>query len=170
MFTKTCPVCGKTFSFRKPSLVAVRKYCSAGCRNIGRTLGNRIHKTCEVCNKPFEVSPALKNRRFCSQVCMGKSMERPLAERLWEKIDKSDGPDACWPWTGGTSGRRKCKYGSIDGKHAHRVVWELINGPIPDELGCLHTCDNPLCCNPKHLFLGTQADNVADMVAKGRHR
>ncbi len=52
----------------------------------------------------------------------------------------------------------------------HRFVWELINGPIPRGLGVLHTCDTPACYEPTHLFLGTQADNMADKCHKGRQR
>ncbi len=52
---------------------------------------------------------------------------------------------------------------------AHRASWQISFGPIPDGLQVLHTCDNPPCCNPAHLFLGTQLDNIYDMCAKGRH-
>ena len=54
--------------------------------------------------------------------------------------------------------------------YTHRVAWELAHGPIPVGMCVCHRCDNPPCCNPDHLFLGSQADNVADMIAKGRNR
>ena len=97
-----------------------------------------------------------------------------IAERFWTKVDRSGGPDACWPWMGH---RTRQGYGQVKilGKStpAHRVAWELTNGPIPlgDHFGttcACHRCDNPPCCNPAHLFLGTMADNVADRDAKGR--
>lgn len=90
--------------------------------------------------------------------------------RLWSKIDRSAGPDACWPYLGGRSHNG---YGQFTFKHiynvrAHRVVYELANGPIPDGKFIMHTCDNPPCCNPAHLRLGTPLDNMQDMAAKGR--
>ena len=76
----------------------------------------------------------------------------------------------CSVWT---SERDKKGYGLIyrpgaPRLRAHRAAWELANGPIPDGLFVLHACDNPPCCNTAHLFLGTKADNNADMYSKGR--
>lgn len=94
--------------------------------------------------------------------------KRPIAERFHEKVDRSGGPDACHPWMASTSKG----YGLIGdrNKHvrAHRLAYELAFGPIPAGLFVCHHCDNPPCCNPRHLSLGTNADNVADRVARGR--
>lgn len=87
---------------------------------------------------------------------------------FWSRMDKSGGPDACWVWT-----QYKCRdgYGKYGKKStpAHRMAWFVTNGPIPDGMLVCHRCDNPPCCNPAHLFLGTVADNHRDMVQKGRH-
>lgn len=91
---------------------------------------------------------------------------------FWAKVDKSGGPDACWPWTGARWTIRP--YGHLERNghkiKAHRYSWELTHGPIPTGLQVCHLCDNPPCCNPTHLFLGTQQDNMDDMVSKGRHK
>ena len=92
-----------------------------------------------------------------------------ILERLRKRLRVM--PSGCWEWQGH---RNKDGYGTIwkgtSMALTHRALWEEVNGPIPEGLLVLHTCDNPPCCNPEHLFLGTQADNNADMVAKGRHR
>ncbi len=104
---------------------------------------------------------------------------RPLADRFWEKV--GDGPflrpdlGPCREWK---AGRNRQGYGSFEhwlsdkwmSVPAHRVAWELAYGPIPDGLVVCHHCDNPPCCQPMHLFLGTVAINNADRDAKGRNR
>lgn len=91
----------------------------------------------------------------------------PMALRFWQRVER--GPN-CWLWSGGTNERG---YGKISDDnrrpaYAHRISWEMTNGPIPEGLYVCHHCDNPRCVNPSHLFLGTQKDNLRDMSTKGR--
>jgi len=92
-----------------------------------------------------------------------------LIERFWSKVQVGK-PDECWPWMAARGGRDSRGQITIGNRlhFAHRIAWELTNGPIPKKMCVLHSCDNPPCCNPGHLFLGTQADNIRDAFAKGR--
>lgn len=92
-------------------------------------------------------------------------------ENFFQKVDVKEDKGACWEW-------KQCQlkhgYGSFCtglGKvhHlAHRYAYEITYGPVPSGMNVLHKCDNPPCCNPDHLFLGTQADNIKDKLSKGR--
>jgi hypothetical protein len=73
--------------------------------------------------------------------------------------------DDCIEWEGY---RERKGYGKRGNRYAHRMAWEEAHGPIPDGMCVCHTCDNPPCVNIEHLFLGTHADNMTDMVTKGR--
>jgi hypothetical protein len=82
-------------------------------------------------------------------------------------IDTTAGPQSCWPWTGY---RDKDGYGTYTkGRRAHRLACAAEHGPPPFAgARALHSCDNPPCCNPAHLKWGTQKQNVADCIARGR--
>jgi hypothetical protein len=89
-------------------------------------------------------------------------------ERLLSKFLVDDG---CWPWT---AARDPNGYGRIQSDNrggtvlAHRAVWEMLRGPVPDGMCLCHTCDNPSCVRPGHVFVGTMKDNLSDMARKGR--
>jgi hypothetical protein len=92
-----------------------------------------------------------------------------LPKRVMARL-RVDLATGCWLWTASLTrdGYGKAWWGKSI--RAHRLVWMLLRGPIDDEKKLLHRCDRPACCNPDHLFVGTQRENVEDMDRKGRRK
>jgi hypothetical protein len=132
----------------------------------------QIPCVCLNCSVTFYLYPSEIRKgegKYCSKRCYGAHKTTPLAERLWSQVLKTEG-NACWLWQGRVN---NMGYGLITlGHHTtrlvHRIAYELTYGPIMPGVHCLHRCDTPQCCRPDHLWLGSQTDNMRDMVDKGR--
>lgn len=94
---------------------------------------------------------------------------KPMEDRFWEKVRKTR---RCWLWTGTKNNMGYGTFMRVSPKKelAHRVAWYIAHGELPGAARVLHTCDNPACVRPDHLFLGTMRDNSQDMLAKGRNK
>lgn len=128
-------------------------------------------RTCDICGAKHQAQGFCRNHyeqaRRSGKIDVIQQKGLSLAERLL-KYSKPNAETGCIEWTGHTShgyGRIVINRKSVA---AHRLVWELRNGSIPDALMICHKCDNRACINPDHMFLGAHADNMADMVAKDR--
>lgn len=127
---------------------------------------------CHVCENTFSRKKSQLDRAeysFCSAKCYRQFTNRSLESRFWERVQKSDD---CWLWTGArfSNGYGRIKTGGKNTPEvkAHRLSYELHFGTIPDGLYVCHTCDNPSCVRPDHLFIGSAADNNTDRANKGR--
>lgn len=116
-----------------------------------------------------------RNQKYGSPVASKLAAWRWLKltpeERFWVQVRKTDG---CWEWIGGRDldgyGVFQAEHAGVQHRRAHRYSYALHKGPIPFGLQICHTCDNPSCVRQEHLFLGTNAENMADKIAKGRAR
>jgi hypothetical protein len=159
----------------------------------GSTYAVRIERTCEWCGTIFLVTQGQLNKtecRFCSQRCVAlwrsNRDARPIEDRFWAKVQRTNDPGSCWQWTAAKTPKG---YGHLGDRGktiaAHVLAWEIASGePVPDGLLVLHTCDVPGCVRnddpgiyivngvelPRfgHLFLGTHEHNMRDCAAKDR--
>ena len=102
-------------------------------------------------------------------MCVRKGNCISAAERFWAKVEKH-GPDECWPWRGAITSQHGYGNTAWEGHHlgAHKVAWILTNGYVPEGKCVLHKCDNRVCCNPGHFYLGSKVDNSLDKMVRGR--
>ena len=170
-----CGVCGASFAATPFRIKTGRgKYCSKAC--LGKAQQRRMMKTCEKCGKTFETLRQYVARgqmRYCSRECAAPGRTRPEKERFWEKVDVR-GPDECWPWVGAIQQQgygiftafvdETCTKRQTIGAHVY--AWKTINGPMPKGFQGNHTCDNPPCCNPSHVYAGTKKQNTADAMVR----
>lgn len=186
----SCAFCNKIFlgKYYLKSKYPPSKYCSKICSNKG-LIKHRPIKKCKTCHNEFLLVKLKQKGIYCSKKCVryGGTKESLLHRRnkgfwhnasdeekflrlkqLFEKnVIKQEG---CWGW------RKRpttFNYSSLSGGKnktvlGHRISWMIHNGEIPNNLWVLHKCDNPICTNPDHLFLGNHKDNMVDCAQKGR--
>lgn len=136
-------------------------------------------RTCawEVCGRSLlsregERPRDFRRRLYCGRLCAQRARFTPpglhRADAFWRLVEVGEA-DACWPYTGPTTAMGYGRFTYLGLRElAHRVAYRYGIGPIPDGEDVLHRCDCPPCCNPHHLFTGTQSDNSTDMWSKGR--
>ncbi len=139
----------------------------------------KVSRVCKICGGSFKkYLSQLKENSTCSNPCRFewlKSLAKriPIEQRFWNFVEKTDG---CWLWKGAVN---KGGYGLFGyewnsetrrGKQtsANRIAWILTYGPIGKEIKVCHSCDNPSCVRPDHLWIGTQKENIQDMIQKKR--
>lgn len=162
----TCAHCSAAFESR-PNRVGKTKYCSKRCKYAASV--TLVVLGCATCRAQFSAAKdAATRRRYCSLACSRVSSSNE--ELFWRNVERGQDPDICWLW----NGTRSHGYGvaTFDKRRtrATHVSLALHGRPRPPGLCALHTCDNPPCVNPGHLYWGTQLDNSKDCVDRGRHR
>lgn len=135
---------------------------------------SKVDCVCGHCGKAFQVFPCHIRQgagKHCSPGCARRNApRRPIAERFEAFVDRTSDPSGCHTWRGHVDRGGYGQFARDPSKMvgAHRMAWELSNGPIPDGFDVCHSCDHSPCVRLSHLFLGTARDNMRDAIAKNR--
>lgn len=161
----SCSRCEKIFRVSR-CRAHIAKFCSRACKNFVV----KLSRECPTCGVAFFVTAGradVGRGKYCSKKCYRKL---PLADIFFSHVGKKQA-DGCILWDGCQNAGGYGRMRDDSGREivAHRVSYMLLVGPIKDGLCVCHKCDNRLCINQTHLFLGTQEENAQDMVAKNRH-
>ena len=171
---------GTPSPFATNSVAAAQRICSR--IGVDQPMSDNVIlcrlRLCAACSASFP--PKYKSQQFCSHTCYSASLRQPIGPRFWAKVDKN-GPihpvlgTRCWLWLGALTGGGAVRYGQVmwheryrTPQKAHRIAWELTYGHVPSDKQLNHHCDRPLCCNPAHIYVGSQLDNMRDASERGR--
>lgn len=182
LIERTCKGCGVIFELSPSRTMENGRergfYHTRECYHAHRFLPPNFK--CIICGREKRIKPShlKRGRKCCSTACKNKFLTGqvrnriPVEDRFWKYVRKTT-KTGCWLWQGTLN---EDGYGLISNgernEGAHRVAWKLTHGPIPQGMQVLHNCpggDQPACVNPAHLWLGNQADNMADCKRKNRN-
>lgn len=164
MFT-ICTTCGQLFIVRT-FFPLKKKFCSINCLWASKP---KLWMHCEYCRREFLIKPSqlIYGRQFCGRRCRFRAFPCP-EKRFWKFVNKTP---TCWLWTGARD--KKYGFGFFNAgppagniTTASRFAWELIRGPLEDNLKVCRTCDEPSCCRPEHMMIRTQSELMRAVTKK----
>lgn len=164
-----CAYCKNPFTVPRKTA----KYCSHACKGKAESAKAQIELCCLTCKRLFMRRKSRvrgARRHYCSDTCERQAPPEDIALRFWRMVSREK-PQECWPWKGPIIRKGYGIFWLPNKKHriAHIMAWELTYGPMPQGFQGNHTCDNPPCCNPAHVYPGTHVENMEDTMYAAQH-